>query len=837
MPPKKMPLWAYFVEGEKQNSSHSKAFCKGCLNQHKPALPNVIDVDAAGDSDAAGSGSMGDGWMAQAMTQITSVRGVRASMAAHLVSCPFASAAAKKAAQSAREDKKRNRNGSDSEDETTPPVKKHATFVAVDKVMKQSELTVFKGIDIPFNSTQKELVQKQFLRATISANLPFAWTVNPDIIKLFIMFRSRATDVMPSDAVLSGRLLDESASNVEKQLKKDLHGQYVTMGSDGWKDGYTVTGVTAAAQGKVHLVDLIHQRGKKKDGDAMCEAFCGHIDKLEATTDCTVVGYVCDNDGGSQNGRKKLVILRPWVLATACCSHQGQLILIDYLKENPEAQKTAEESSALVGWINNHERVRDIFDDVQTGGDPEKTPLAYLSGNLTRWTTHSIAFNRLIRLRAPLREAAVARDKLIIDAQVGAEKNKKKIAAMTKEAKQFIALLDDPRFWKRLQKLAEDIEPITFITNINQGDSTRADQVLLGFAGVFLHFKKHKIPSVAKGMMQRLEKRWAAMDQDFFVMALVLNPYEKLSRFGNDAGIDVFVLEGILLNLYKRVNSRPPVQPLTDAEQEDKERKEAAVSAAFLNYMSGTGPFASFEESRERFQNVHGDDPILVWRQFLNSTDVSDLADFAILLLGIVINQGGVERVFSDMKIKRTRLRNRLTFKKTEKMSKVGAVIRAENMAAGLTTAREPRKNHDDSRVAELIAVPKYADILENEDPADDNTAERVSSRLVNSRAAWRKLFTSWAVSARQEEMEAEEDEEESAMTVPHTASRKKWLPRSLSLLFGGKIQKEPETRRPRKAFNREELLMELLAAEHSDEEPDDGELEGSGDDYDGDSE
>ncbi|KAJ7886598.1 hypothetical protein B0H14DRAFT_2338165, partial [Mycena olivaceomarginata] len=52
-----------------------------------------------------------------------------------------------------------------------------------------------------------------------------------------------------------------------------------------------------------------------------------------------------------------------------------------------------------------------------------------------------------------------------------------------------------------------------------------------------------------------------------------------------------------------------------------------------------------------------------------------------------------------------------------------------------------------------------------------------------------------------------------------------------LSLLFGGKIP-NPLQRLSRKAFTRETLLMELLAQEHSDEEPDDGELEGSGDDY-----
>ena len=35
-----------------------------------------------------------------------------------------------------------------------------------------------------------------------------------------------------------------------------------------------------------------------------------------------------------------------------------------------------------------------------------------------------------------------------------------------------------------------------------------------------------------------------------------------------------------------------------------------------------------------------------------------------------------------------------------------------------------------------------------------------------------------------------------------------------------------------RQSFDREALLMELLATEHDDEEPDDDALEGSSDDY-----
>ncbi|KAJ7580634.1 hypothetical protein C8J56DRAFT_914794 [Mycena floridula] len=58
-------------------------------------------------------------------------------------------------------------------------------------------------------------------------------------------------------------------------------------------------------------------------------------------------------------------------------------------------------------------------------------------------------------------------------------------------------------------------------------------------------------------------------------------------------------------------------------------------------------------------------------------------------------------------------------------------------------------------------------------------------------------------------------------------------MPRSLELLFGG-VSKKPVQHQPRQVFNREVLLMELLGAEAEDEAPDDGALEGSGDDFEG---
>jgi hypothetical protein len=34
MPPSKGPLWEFFYAGEKQNSTHNKAYCLGCIRHH-----------------------------------------------------------------------------------------------------------------------------------------------------------------------------------------------------------------------------------------------------------------------------------------------------------------------------------------------------------------------------------------------------------------------------------------------------------------------------------------------------------------------------------------------------------------------------------------------------------------------------------------------------------------------------------------------------------------------------------------------------------------------------------------------------------------------------------
>src|ERR1700720_4611915 len=93
----------------------------------------------------------------------------------------------------------------------------------------------------------------------------------------------------------------------------------------------------------------------------------------------------------------------------------------------------------------------------------------------------------------------------LIKAQVRAAMYTEK-ARLTKDAKKHCDLIADPTFWNGLEHVVGDIEPICYGTNINQKDSTQADQVLLSLVGMFLHFADHPIKEVKIGMTKHLEK-------------------------------------------------------------------------------------------------------------------------------------------------------------------------------------------------------------------------------------------------------------------------------------------------------------------------------------------
>jgi hypothetical protein len=82
---------------------------------------------------------------------------------------------------------------------------------------------------MPFSSTDIAAVQAQALRAVISANLSFRVYKDPELIKLFWMMRTVASEILPSGKAVGGRLLNDAAENVEVKIGKLLFGRNVSL--------------------------------------------------------------------------------------------------------------------------------------------------------------------------------------------------------------------------------------------------------------------------------------------------------------------------------------------------------------------------------------------------------------------------------------------------------------------------------------------------------------------------------------------------------------------------------------------------------------------------------
>jgi hypothetical protein len=118
---------------------------------------------------------------------------------------------------------------------------------------------------------------------------------------------------------------------------------------------------------------------------------------------------------------------------------------------------------------------------------------------------------------------------------------------LTANANRHCDLLEDKTFWEGLEQVCGDIEAICYAMNLSQKDSTHADQVLLSLVGVYLRFSEHPEHDVAKDMITRIKKCWHDTDQLLFLLALILNTWEQLSCFGNDAGMDHFMVADMVI--------------------------------------------------------------------------------------------------------------------------------------------------------------------------------------------------------------------------------------------------------------------------------------------------
>ena len=103
---------------------------------------------------------------------------------------------------------------------------------------------------------------------------------------------------------------------------------------------------------------------------------------------------------------------------------QSQLTLGDYFKEYEFAQGISKAATGLIGWINNHGKVCHMFNEarkqISLNANGREKVVTYVVTNMTRWTTHCVAFIRLLRVQCALQLEVMWHCSSLIKAQVGA---------------------------------------------------------------------------------------------------------------------------------------------------------------------------------------------------------------------------------------------------------------------------------------------------------------------------------------------------------------------------------------------------------------------------------
>ncbi|KAJ7641651.1 ribonuclease H-like domain-containing protein [Roridomyces roridus] len=773
-----------FRRGDKANSQQYHTYCKACIAEW---IRVHVDTSGMGAAEALATelqgteqavATMGDGILGHAPPWIAHLLGGQG-----ITRCPYASKKARDIARSKDTRKKRpppsptKLTTTESESTSAASLKRPADSQpsAAQPSKKQKSLDTFlkptKGVDAVFSDSHRTAIQAQCERVVVSCNLSEDFFTKPEVKALLKMFRSRAEDVLPSRKVIGGRLLTDAANLVDENVIKLFQDKYIGIQSDAWsRFRRGITGVCGVQPGVVKVLQLVDTTAAHKDGESMRKFFTETIAAVEKKYKCKVYYFVTDADGGSKKGRALLANDRPDLFTPSCFAHQNHLCVGDYFKVYPFALEICEDTVELVNWINNHDKVRDVFDKTQKLVSPDENQgkvivLAYSSPNDTRWTTIATSFLRFLRLERSLSHAALMKEQAIVNAQVGAATSTEKVRLET-EARAMVARLRDRsgRFWAGLEAVVGDLEPICFSTNIAQSDDVRPDQILLAFAGMYLHFAKHPEDEVRLGMSKRLEKRWKDTDQPLFLLTLVLNPFDGTRAFGPDAGFNAFKLASLLRNVYRRIQNRPDN---TD-DNATRLKKETAVENAFFNYIASRGIYKDFRDEQEDWIQRRGNCPRIAWTHALSGGDLGEreLSELALRLHNIVCQTAGTERLFSKLKIRLSDHQNRTLLTKLEKKAKVGESIHHEHVTKKLIPEYD-RKRTNHSNTSSLLEVPRHGNLLEDQDAEDEIDRGRA---LVSAEDSWRVEMAAWIGERRRAVVEPEvneasddEDEDDSA--------------------------------------------------------------------------
>ncbi|KAJ8515209.1 hypothetical protein ONZ45_g7358 [Pleurotus djamor] len=535
----------------------------------------------------------------------------------------------------------------------------------------------------------QEQLDVRILRMIASAGIPLSFVENPEFIQFIAQY-------LPSGARAPSRyrLTSRTMPTVIKRLKDDIilavKGSFGTAQCDGWTgdNHHHYIAFMVNVEAKIYTHSVVDTSLERKTAEILYQHMLDCIRGLKSKWGLTIIAFTTDASGESRKARQLLLKDHPYLVAPDCFAHQVNLLVGDMFKVDGPLKAYCEMAVELITFLRSKTLALAAIRDIQK---QSKGPTSVLRAVLTRWTSHYLAFRRLLELKNAL-TILVSQEKIALGAKDTARLRLVIGNTAAKgRAQKMMDIIDDPLLWHSLTRMKVCLEPLARAANVAQAASCRLDQVLLTFGSLFIHFSKllRTLPpsddsyAPIQAILASLETRWAKCDQLPYIASVLLHPLIKKAPF--NLHLEFLTIAGaysLFKTLYERFFHETPTIDLLQSVQDYFSAR--ANSAMFQNLQV----MAELLEKSATEQGVPLD-PKNIWKTIVNDLEkLPPLIRLAFYLPAICANSASCERLFSVFGNTLTKLRNRLKTQTLVSLAELKMHIRDEHMRSSESKAR-----------------------------------------------------------------------------------------------------------------------------------------------------
>ncbi|KAF7971231.1 hypothetical protein HWV62_21648 [Athelia sp. TMB] len=308
----------------------------------------------------------------------------------------------------------------------------------------------------------------------------------------------------------------------------------------------------ATVENKAYLMRSHDMTGKPKTGNHLLEVVKDDIAWMKDTHGINLIAWCTDDGPDCKKMCCLLALFFTWIVVLVCWAHQLNLVVGDLLKLKTD----------------------------------------------TRWLGQYLATARVLKIETALKTCVTRhKDELI--------KCTRPKAKQKERARKVLAPINDPVFWTNLHYINIVLEPLAIAINVAQTGHCRLDQITLTLGNLYHIYSDPILDShLRQGLLASLEKRWAAADQDVFILAAFFNPYIRAAPFSESV-----LLQSVLYNMAEHVfNCFHSSKPDLD------------FMRAFTDYYYGVREYSADHMQLEKMRDMHEHEK----RKLSNGTGAED---------------------------------------------------------------------------------------------------------------------------------------------------------------------------------------------------------------------